>query len=135
MNPEKIESISEAAIEILLPQKIKISLLPCFWANKLDFINNFLVRFSYEDAVTPSWFFSGNIYTTLSLWIKKFKFQKFCPCGFLCLQSVDKILRFCSWYGLWHLINFELDDSVCLIFAQTIVSHLYFIELTTLITI
>ena len=54
MNPEKTESIPDAAIEILLPQKSKISLLPCFWANKWDFINNFLVRFTYEDDVTPS---------------------------------------------------------------------------------
>ena len=54
MNPEKIKSISEEAIEILLPRKSKISLLPCFWANKWHFINNFLVRFTYEDDVTPS---------------------------------------------------------------------------------
>ena len=40
--------------EILLPWKSKISLLLCFGANKYDFINNFVIRFMYEDDVTTS---------------------------------------------------------------------------------
>ena len=48
---------------------------------------------------------------TLSFQIKKTKFQKFCPHGFLWPQRVEKILKFCSWYRLWHLINFEHNVS------------------------
>ena len=62
----------------------------------------------YEDDVTTSC--SGNIYVvTLSFQIKKIKFPKFCPCGFSCPCNVNKILRFCSWYGLQHPINLELN--------------------------
>ena len=46
---------------------------------------------------------------------KNIKFQTFCPCGLLCLWNVSKILRFCSWYGFWHLMTG--------IFPSTLVYH------------
>ena len=44
-------------------------------------------------------FCSSDICITLSFQVKKIKFQKFCPCGILYPGNVDKVLRFCSWYG------------------------------------
>ena len=44
-------------------------------------------------------FSHGNIFN-FDFSDKKIKFQKFCPCGFLWPQSVNKVLTFCSWYGL-----------------------------------
>ena len=45
---EKYGKLYQRKSEIQLPKK------PCFYANKYDFINNFIVRFMYEDDVTPS---------------------------------------------------------------------------------
>ena len=50
------------------------------------------------------------------------------------LKNLSKFQGFCSWYRLWHLINFEQNLS-CLIFAQTKVFHPCFMETTTLISI
>ena len=52
-------------------------------------------------------FFADSIYNLAFPDKKKIKFQKFCPLGFLWPQIFNKILRFCSWYGIWDLINFE----------------------------
>ena len=38
--------------------------------------------------------------------------KKLCPSQFLWPWSVDKVLRFSTWYGFWHLINFEKNFSV-----------------------
>ena len=62
MKPEKMQSLSEAKVRYYFPKKCKISLLPCFWANKYDYINNIMVRFIHEDDVTTSWILFGNIY-------------------------------------------------------------------------
>ena len=52
----------------------------------------------YEDDMGPTWFFFIVISITLTFQIKKkIKFPKFYPCGFLWSQSVNKVLRFCSW--------------------------------------
>ena len=47
-------SLSEGKVRSCFPTKCKISLLPCFWANEYDSINNFIVTFMYEDDVTLS---------------------------------------------------------------------------------
>ena len=54
----------------------------------------------------PLGFFSGNIYNCIFS-DKKNQIQKIGPHGFLWPEGVDKSLRFCSWQGLSHLINFE----------------------------
>ena len=68
--------------------------MPCFWG--------------YFMTLSKIWWRWSIIF---SFHLKKFKFQKTCPRGFLWLQSVDKILRFCNWYGLWYLINSEQNVS------------------------
>ena len=55
-------------------------------------------------------FFHSNIYN-LVFSEKKFKLEKFCPCGFLWLKSVNKVLRICSWYVPWQLGNFQKNVS------------------------
>ena len=74
-----MKSLSKAKVRYYSPpKKSKISLLPCFWANKFD-INNLIARFMYEDDVTTSFFCSGNIYVTLSIQIKKNQIPKILP--------------------------------------------------------
>ena len=92
-----------------------------------DFIHNFIVKFMYEDDVSSTWF-SSWYYLALAFQMKKeFKFQKFCPCGFWLPQIVNKILRFCSWYRLWHLTDFCLNNNIY--------STHIFLEITTFISI
>ena len=84
----------------------------------------------------PNMIFLMEISINLSFQMKKkFKFQKFYLHRFLWPQSVTKILRLCSWYGLLHLqiLNkmSQMPDNV----TQTIVFHPYFMEITTLISI
>ena len=71
------------------------------------------------------------IFITLSFQIKKFKFQKFCPRGFLWPKSVNKMKL------VWTLTpnKFWIKCLRCLVFAQTIVFNQYFMETTTLISI
>ena len=47
-------------------------------------------------------------------------------------QSVNKVLRFCSWYGFWNLINFGQNVSDSWFFAWLF--HPYFMEIITLIS-
>ena len=63
----------------------------------------------WKDEESKLIFFMA-ISITLSLQIKKIQISKYCPHGFLWPQSV-KVLRFCGWYGHWHLINFEQNVS------------------------
>ena len=49
----KYGKLFERKKEMQLPKNVKMSVLPCFRAYKYNFINNFIVRFMYED-VTPS---------------------------------------------------------------------------------
>ena len=58
---------------------------------------------------------------------KRIQISKFCPCGFWLPQIVNKILRFCSWYRLWHLTDFCLNNNIY--------STHIFLEITTFISI
>ena len=109
MKTENILSLSEAKVRYCFPLKSKISLFPCFWANKYDFINNLLEDLCMKMMWFQIGFCSGNMYIAISSQIKKIKLQKFCPFGFLCPWNVNKMLRFCGWYGFWHSINLELN--------------------------
>ena len=51
---EKYGKFHQRASEIQLPKKDQISLLPCFQVNIYKFMNNFIIRFTFEDHVTPS---------------------------------------------------------------------------------
>ena len=64
----------------------------------------------YEDDVRPTWFFPSNIYN-LVFSDKKTQIPNVSTCVFVAPKCQNKIFRFCSWYGNWHLINFEQNDS------------------------
>ena len=103
MNLEKMKSLSETKLRYSFPKNVKFHFLGLF----CDFSYNFIIKFMYEDDVGLTWFFFMVLFIILSFQIKKIKFQKFWPHGFLRPWSINKIFRFCIWHGLWHLINFE----------------------------
>ena len=94
-----MNSLCEAKVRFGFPKNV-VSFFPCFFFFQPfdNFINNFIVRFIYEDALAQLDFFPGNIYNLVFSDIKKNQIPKILPCGFLWPQSVNKILRFCSWY-------------------------------------
>ena len=109
------ESYVKKKVRYSFQKNIKISLLPCFWAHKYNFINNFIVKFMYEDDVTPSLFlFSDNIYT-----ISKNQISKVLPlCVFVPLkfrQSFEILLL--VWILTHH--TFWTKCPRCMKFAQT----------------
>ena len=98
---------SQNFVDILGAQKLTL-------AKFLDFVFFFLPEKTrlcrhYENKNQLGVTSSSYINLTKKLFLKLNLFHKFCPCGFLCSWNVDKILRFCSWYGFWHLKNFELN--------------------------
>ena len=101
------ESYAKEKVRYNFLKNAKISLLPCFWAHKYNFMNNFIVGFMYEDDVTQVDLSSGNVYYKLVFSDKKNQIPKTFPMWVLCPWNVDKILRFCCWYGFWHFIHFE----------------------------
>ena len=52
----KYEKLYQKKVRYSFPKNIKFHFCPVFQANKFNFINNFTVRFIYEDDVTPSQF-------------------------------------------------------------------------------
>ena len=93
---EKYGKLCQRESEMQLPKKCLNVTFACFGAHKYNFINNFFVKFVYEDDATPSWFLLYNlVFSDKKNQIKK----KVCTCGFLCPRNFDKIMRFWCWYG------------------------------------
>ena len=130
---KNMESYAKEKVRHSFPKNVKISLLPCFWDHKYNFINNFIVRFVYEDEVTPSSFFALVISIWPCLFKWKNKIQNFCPFGFLCPWNFEsKVWNFAT--------DMDFDTSFwtkcprCMTFAQAIVFQPCFMEVTTLIS-
>ena len=51
---KNMESYVKEKARYSFPKNFKTSLLPWFWAHKYNSIIKFIVRFVYEDDVTPS---------------------------------------------------------------------------------
>ena len=110
MKLERMKSSSEAKLRYYFPKNIKFHFCLVFWAI-FWFYQQFHCKIYVWRWCQSNLGFFMVISITLIFQIKKFKFPKFCSCGFLWSQSVNKVLRFCSWYGLWHVINFEINVS------------------------
>ena len=57
-----MKSLPETKTDILLPKKCKMSFLPFLFGLFYDFIKNLIVRFMYEDDMSPTLFSSSNNY-------------------------------------------------------------------------
>ena len=58
---EKYGKLCQRESERQLPKKRLNVTFACFGAHKYNFINNFFVKFVYEDDATPSWFLLYNL--------------------------------------------------------------------------
>ena len=58
---EKYGKLCQRESERQLPKKHLNVTFACFGAHKYNFINNFYVKFVYEDDATPSWFLLYNL--------------------------------------------------------------------------
>ena len=82
--------------------------MPCFGAI-LRFYQEFNCKIYVWRWCEPNLIFPGNIYGAFS-GKKKIKFH-FAHVSFCSPKVSTKLLRFCSRYGLWHLINVEQNVS------------------------
>ena len=129
---EKMKSLSEAKDRYGFPKKVKFHFCPVFWAI-LRFYQQFHCKIYERRLCEPSLIFFLVIPTTLSFQIKKCSNSKnfVCFCGpklrqnFEILQLVCTLAPNKSWTKCLR----------CLIFAQPIVFHPYFMEITTFIAI
>ena len=128
MKPEKMNSLSETKLRNGFPQNVKFHFCPVFGLF-FDFINNLwrwcgpnLVFFMVISIILSFQLKKNQILKILSTWI--FVTPK-CQQSFMILQL------------LWTLTpnKFWTKCFICLIFAQTILFHPHFIEITTLISI
>ena len=133
MKPERMKSSSEAKLKYCFPKIIKFHFPPVFWA-----IFWFYQQFLFKIYVWRWWgsnvVFFMVISINLTFQIKKTQISKILSMWFFvartCKQSFKILLL------VWTLTpnNFSTKCFRCLIFAQTIVFHLYFMEITTLIS-
>ena len=54
MKPEKMKSLSKAKLRYGFPQYVKFNFCSVFFGLFYDLINNFIVRFMYENDVGPT---------------------------------------------------------------------------------
>ena len=102
-----MKSLSQAKGRSGFPKNVKLTFCPVLGLF-YDFIKNLIVRFMYEDDVNPTWFFL--VISMVPFQVKKIKFH-FAHVSFCSPKVLTKLLRFCSRYGLWHLINVEQNVS------------------------
>ena len=122
-----MKSLSEAKVRYSY-QKIrneKFHFIPGFWGI-LRFYQQFHCNIYVWRLCEPNLIFFLIISITLSFQIKKIQIPKILSTWIFVAQSVNKILRSCSWYGICLR---------CLIFAQTIVFHQHCMKITSLISI
>ena len=110
----------------------------CFFGLFYDFINNCIVRFIREDDVSPTWFFSGNIFNlslTLPFQITKNQIPKILSIWLFAALKCQQISEIFQSLLTLALDKFWTKCVRWLIFAQTIVFCPQFMEITTLISI
>ena len=120
-----MKSLSQAKVRYGFPKNVKFHFCLIFWA-VLRFYQQFHCKICVWRWYGPNLIFFLVISITLSFQIKKMKFQKFCPRGFLWPEIVNKTLRFCCWYGLWHLINFEQNVSDAWLHPNNSISPIFY---------
>ena len=130
-----MKSLSESEVTYSFPKNVKFHSCLVFWAN-LWFYQQFHCKIYVWRWCEPNLIFFLVISKTLSFQMKK-------------KNQIPKILPVWVFVALRHQQNFEILHLLssliptkfwtkclrCLIFAQTIVFHTYFMEITTLISI
>ena len=100
-----MKSLSEAKLKY-----VRFRFCPVFYGLFYGFVYNFIVRFKYEDDVSPTWFFSGNLYNFVFSNKKNSNSKNFAHLGFYDPEVWTKLLDFAA--------GMDFDTTIISIWLQ-----------------